>query len=220
MTRPIQDPKDPYLVESRHSMRCLLSLAVHEAVKLALIDSAAPRVTCPACDGSAIDTSDEGYEGKCSTCLGSSTPGTVLGFWTDEQKAEMRRDIHAMPSEAMAEIDPAALAQNVACRLLGAGGWVVGGLYGGNATPREIFEASLERPDRSVIDEIAFDLGCGPPVGGMGDGRELREFTLCMRCQHVLVPEDEGACDCAVRGEEHAQVRVREIPSEEANDAR
>lgn len=161
-----QDARDPYLVESGHSMRCLLAVAVTEAVKLALVDSAAPRVTCATCDGSAIDTSDAGYEGKCSTCLGSSVPGTVLDFWTDEQKVEMRHDIYKMPSAAMAEIDPGALAQNVCCRLLGRGGWVVGGIYGGNATDREVFEATIERPDYSAIDELAFDLGLTPADPG------------------------------------------------------
>ena len=143
-------------------MRCLLAVVITEAVKLALIDSAAPRITCTTCDGSAIDTSGQGYEGRCSTCLGSSQSGTVLGFWTPEQKAEMRHDIHKMPSEAFAGIDPSALAQNVCCRLLGSGGWVVGGIYGGNATDREIFEATIERPDYSAVDEMAFDLGLRP----------------------------------------------------------
>lgn len=165
-----RETADPYLVESGHSMRCLLAIAVTEAVKLALIDSAAPRIICPDCDGSAIDTSDKGYEGKCSTCLGSSVTGIILDLWTDEQKLEMRHDIYKMPSEAMAEIDPGALAQNVCCRLLGRGGWVVGGVYGGNATDREVFEATIERPDYSAIDELAFDLGLPPAEDGDGAG--------------------------------------------------
>jgi hypothetical protein len=134
MSVPIDDAQDPYLVESRHSMRCLLALAVQEAVKLALIDSVGP------------PTDDE----------------HPYGLWTDEERAAMRRDIHAIPSEAIAQMDPMALAQNVACRLLGYGGWTVGGLYSPNATPRDVFEATLERPDQSVIDEIAFDLGLTP----------------------------------------------------------
>lgn len=128
MSEPIQDPKDPYLVEARHSMRCLLSVAVQEAVTLALIDTARPR------DANGQDR-----------------------FWTDDEKLAMRRNIYAMPDEALGNMDPGALARNVACRLLGTGGWIVGGVYAGNATPREVFEATIERPDRSFVDELAFD---------------------------------------------------------------
>jgi hypothetical protein len=41
---------------------------------------------------------------------------------------------------------------------------VAGGkpIYTGNATTREVFEASFERPDQSIVDELAFDLGLTP----------------------------------------------------------
>jgi hypothetical protein len=59
-----------------------------------------------------------------------------------------------------------ALAQNVALRLLGKGGWALptpnGPIYTGNATTREVFDATFERPDRDYIAELAFDLGLQP----------------------------------------------------------
>lgn len=112
------------------TMKPLLSLAIMEAVKLALIDSAVP-------------------------------PDN--GFWTDEQKVEFGRNVYALPSDAIARMDPGALAQNVACRLLGYGGWEVRGEYAPNMTPRQVFESSIERPDQDVISETIFDLGLHVP---------------------------------------------------------
>jgi hypothetical protein len=132
---------DRYLVESRHSMRCLLALAVQEAVKLALIDSVLCCEMDEVIERDGVDAWDERG---------------------DEVRAAWRRDIHAIPSRHIAQMDPMALAQNVSCRLLGYGGWMVGGLYAPNASPRDIFEASLERPDQNYVDEIAFDLGLAP----------------------------------------------------------
>jgi hypothetical protein len=73
------------------------------------------------------------------------------GLWTDEQRAAMELDIHAIPSEAVARMDLRALAQNVVIRLLGPGGWLLptpdGPIYTGNATTSEVFEAT-SRPGR------------------------------------------------------------------------
>lgn len=114
-------PVEPELHET--NMKPLLGLAVQEAVKLALVDTAAK---------------------------------------TDEQRFEWTWDIYAMPDDALVGIDPGALAQNVACRLLGSGGWFSGTTYAGNATPTEVLHSCIQRPDQDPIDEIAFDLGLKP----------------------------------------------------------
>lgn len=131
----MSDELQPEGVE--RNMKPALATLVQEAVCLALIDSAVPH-------------DEDGKE----------------RFWTDEERQAMEHDIFAMPGEALAEMDPIALAQNVAVRLLGRGGWelptIAGPIYTGNATAREVWEASLARPDRSIVDEMAFDLGLTP----------------------------------------------------------
>lgn len=112
------------------TMKPLLGILVQEAVTLALIDSIVPPV-------------DDAHP---------------YGLLTDDERLAFRRNVHSIPSEWIAAMDPMALAQNVACRLLGTGGWSIGDLYAPNATPREVLEATLERPDRSYVDEIAFDV--------------------------------------------------------------
>jgi len=81
-----------------------------------------------------------------------------IGDWTPEQVAAMRSDIHAIPLD----FDPEALAQNLACRLLGTGGWSLGDLYSPNATPQEVFDHSIDRPHRDAITEMVIDLGLRP----------------------------------------------------------
>lgn len=119
-------------VDHEHSMKALLSVAITEAVKLALIDScvAPPRN---------LEDMD-----RC-----------------DARKAELLWDIYKITPEELGSMDPGALAQNVCCRLLGTGGWVVGRVYAGNATPREILDASLCRPDQDPLGDIKMDLGLG-----------------------------------------------------------
>lgn len=91
-----------------------------------------------------------------------------------------------IPAAARETFDGEALAQGVALRLLGPGGWMIGSAYAGNATAREVFEESFERPDRSIVSEVAFDLMCD-----MEDAHALR----CARCDAVLKIED-GPHDC------------------------
>jgi hypothetical protein len=123
------------------TMKPMLAVLIREAVHMALIDSAIPQ-----------DTPDADGQSR---------------LWTDDERLGFARDIYAIPSEAIAAMSPEALAQNVATRLLGTGGWFLPGgdgpIYTGNATPREIFEATLERPDHDALAELAFDLGCYPP---------------------------------------------------------
>lgn len=129
------------------ALKPMLAECIQEGVKLALIDSCWP--------------------------VDESTGEDRATSWTDEERAAFRRDIHSMPSSAISNMDPQALAQNVSVKLLGTGGWFLpnprGGapIYTGNATAREVFEASFERPDRDQIAELGFDLGLRPAGDGM-----------------------------------------------------
>ena len=69
---------------------------------------------------------------------------------TPEQQMEWEYDIYAIPSEQLAQMDPIALAQNVACRLMGPGGWRIGDMYTGNATPRRPPDAGPSRFPRQA----------------------------------------------------------------------
>lgn len=135
-------------MSEKRSMKPMLARCIHEAVHLALIDSVGPEA----------DPKAESFERRC-------------GVWTPEERAAMEADIYAIPSEAIARMSPMALAQNVAVRLLGAGGWELptpnGPMYTGNATTAEVFEATFDRPDRDHIAEVAFDLGLKPTDDGM-----------------------------------------------------
>lgn len=110
-------------------MKPLLGTAVDEAVKLALIDS----VRVP--------------------------EGDMERSPTDAERRAWAWDIYAMPSECLATMDPGALAQNVAVRLLGPGGWAVGGVYSPNASPHQIVDACIERPDEDPVAGVLMDLG-------------------------------------------------------------
>lgn len=78
---------------------------------------------------------------------------------TEEQRAEWAYDIYKMPNELYKEMDPGALAQNVACRLIGTGNWTVGKCYTGNATSREAVEACIVRPDQDPSADVVMKLG-------------------------------------------------------------
>jgi hypothetical protein len=90
---------------------------------------------------------------------------------TDQQRTAMLADEYSGPQYV--DFDPGALARNVACRLLGYGGWMVGDVYAGNATDRDIFDATFARPDRDRIDELAFDMGLTQPPDSDADGRDM-----------------------------------------------
>lgn len=119
------------------SLKPLLGLAVSEAVKLALIDSV--MVPCAPED--------------------SDTTGRPARVPTDEERARWQANIYSMPDECMAQMDPGALAKNVANRLLGGGGWTVRGVYSGNASPREILDACVVRPDEDPLGDIKAAMG-------------------------------------------------------------
>jgi hypothetical protein len=135
------------------ALKPMLAECVKEAVKLALIDSCWP--------------------------VDEATGEDRAESWTPEERSAMRRDIHTLPSSALSGMDPQALAQNVAVRLFGTGGWFLpnprGGdpIYTGNATARDVFEASFERPDQDHVAEMGFDLGLRPTGDGEGEAGEV-----------------------------------------------
>lgn len=133
---PPRQPSDRAVtLDPNRSLKPLMAEVIREAVHLALIDSAIP-------DGADDD--------------GGSR------MWTEAELEAMHHDIYAIPSEALARMDPGALARNVAVRLLGTGGWsLMNGdeeVYTGNATAQEIWDLSIARPSRSHIDEMAMDV--------------------------------------------------------------
>ena len=115
------------------NMKPLLSVALKEALHLALIDS--------------------------------------IGSEDTKTRREWETDIDAIPDDALARVDLTALGQNLACRFLGSGGWELPHgeerAYTGNLTATEIWELSIDRPDRDQIAETAFDLGLEPTDDGM-----------------------------------------------------
>ena len=134
------------------SMKPLLGKLIEEAVHLALID--------------------------CCIAIGTER-GLPEPPWTIDQhrevnerlKAAWHHDIYAIPSEVIAEMDPVAFAQCLSVRLLGSGGWMVEGVYAGNASARDLFDATFERPDRSHVSEVAFDvLKAMDDAGSLGPG--------------------------------------------------
>ena len=72
---------------------------------------------------------------------------------TDERKVEIFRDIYRITEEEWQSMDPMALANNVFQRFMG-GGHTVRGVYGGNANPREVFDACVANKEGSV-DHVA-----------------------------------------------------------------
>lgn len=141
--RTIRDPND-----GQTTMRCILSKCIQEAVKLAIIDCVGGDQMNAYRDQYPNDT----WEQTFARC--------------DEERAEWLRDIYAVPDTLWALIDAGALASNVACRLIGYGGWTVGGIYGGNGTIQQIVDATFARPDQDHIAEIAFDMGLQPSDNG------------------------------------------------------
>ena len=141
-----RENKDPN--DGQTTMRCMLSKCINEAVKLAIID----------CVGS--DQMDS-YRRRYPKDTWEQTFARC-----DAERAEWLRDIYQVPEELWARIDPGALASNVSCRLIGYGGWTVGGVYGGNGTIQQIADATFARPDQDHIAEMAFDLGLKPTEDG------------------------------------------------------
>jgi len=117
-------------------MKPLLAVAVREAVVLAIIDSVAT-----------VEIKD----GDIDAWMAES----------DAQRGRLAFDIYQITPEEWGSIDPGALAQNVACRLFGDGGWTVNGVCSGNASPREVLDACVHRPDRDPLGDIKHALGSG-----------------------------------------------------------
>ena len=126
-------PGDPH--DNPLSLKPLLAVAIHEAVAWALVDSTDPELA------GLTESFKAGDDNFAKT-----RAGWVL-------------DPHSIPAEALASIDPTALAQNIANRLLGTGGWETGGIYHGNASPQETFTALVRRPHQDPLGDIKMALG-------------------------------------------------------------
>lgn len=123
---PKDTPDEPF------SLKPLMALAIHEAVKWAFVDCAS-------------------HPGKI--------PGEAGPLASEEERAKWLHDIYSMPSECFAQMDPGAVAQNICNRLMGSGGWRVNGVYAGNATPQQILECCIHRPDQDPVGDVMMDLG-------------------------------------------------------------
>jgi hypothetical protein len=106
------------------TVKPLLAVAVEEAVKLAFADS------CLACEMDKVIAA-EGVDAWMDRA--------------DDVRTDWSNNPSMIPDEYVAGMDRAAFAQNLCCRLLGTGGWQIGDLYTGNATPQEVFDASIGR---------------------------------------------------------------------------
>lgn len=126
-------PDDPY--DNPLSLKPLLAVAIHEAVAWALVDSTDPELA--GCTASFVNGDDNFAKTRASWVL----------------------DPHSIPAEALASIDPTALAQNITTRLLGSGGWETGGIYHGNASPQQTFDALVRRPHEDPLGDIKMALG-------------------------------------------------------------
>ncbi len=88
-----------------------------------------------------------------------------------KQKEAWVRDPYSMPASSF---DPGALAQNVACRLLGKGGWSVNGCYSGNGSAQQVFDATFPNatanPVLDFLDELEEATGLkGKPISDISD---------------------------------------------------
>jgi len=168
------------------TMKPMLSACIQEAVHLALIDSVAvpfkndeerAEYGCHTLASLSAEREEKPENFPQDESLNWDDP-EVMGRLlakdrppTEEERKAWEFDIYAIPDEALTRMDLGALARNVACRLLGTGGWELptphGPMYAGNATTTEVFEASFERPDRDHVAEIAFDMGLKQRKDGM-----------------------------------------------------
>lgn len=127
-------PGDPH--DNPLSLKPLLAVAIHEAVAWAIVDSTDPELAGDLLAD--ITGKDDTYS---------------------RTRARWVLDPHSIPAEALASIDPVALAQNITIRLLGRGGWETGGIYHGNASPQQTFDALVRRPHEDPLGDIKMALG-------------------------------------------------------------
>ena len=83
---------------------------------------------------------------------------SLLPEATDERRVKIYRDIYAITEEEWGSIDPSALAKNLCNRLLGSGGWAVRGVYSGNASAKDVFDATMLNQDENQTDNFVSDL--------------------------------------------------------------
>lgn len=93
---------------------------------------------------------------------------------TDERRIAIFRDLYCMTGEEWGSIDPGALRQNITCRLFGTGGWLVRGVYSGNANKREVFGACIANSEVNPIDDVIGSLrGSGLDVEAISSPDDL-----------------------------------------------
>lgn len=139
------------------TMKPMLADVLREALILAAIDSSfAPEI-------------DE--DGAC--WIGAYETFEEWNDATEELKRQWRSNPYKIPLE---RIDIEALAQNLAVRMFGSGGWTVAGGYTGNMNPRQVFDATFDRPDRDQLAEFAMDMGLKPSDKPGPDGIPMFEF--------------------------------------------
>jgi len=71
-------------------------------------------------------------------------------------------DSMAPEDKSLADIDLDTLGRNLACRLLGYGGWQVGDMYSANSSPQQILYACVKRPALDPLKDIVDALGLEP----------------------------------------------------------
>ncbi len=72
----------------------------------------------------------------------------------DERRCAIFMDYYKITDEEMCRMDLGALCQNIFVRMFGTGGFVVRGMYNGNASPQESFDACVAKPDITGMEDI------------------------------------------------------------------
>ena len=82
------------------------------------------------------------------------------------RREELILNVDSMTDGERAGLSFGVLAQNLACRLLGSGGWTINGVYTGNASTQQVVDAAFHRADKNPLGEITNFL----KSGGLTDG--------------------------------------------------
>lgn len=72
----------------------------------------------------------------------------------DARRIKISCDIYQITEKEWMSIDPGALSQNIMVRMFGIGGFTVRGVYAGNATPQQNFDACVANKDQSDVDNF------------------------------------------------------------------
>lgn len=98
---------------------------------------------------------------------------------SDERAVAIYRDIHALTDEEWALVNPTALCQNIACRFMGYGGNTIRGVYSGNVSLRETFDACVRNDAENETDRLMGGMRAEgfsvTPIGSVEDLKALEE---------------------------------------------